>query len=324
MVELVKAKRKPPVLTPSSIPCLRNVATINVTRGCALGCTYCYIQGYSGYPGAGRIVLYENIPELVQRELTRRRHRLNRVYFSPSSDAFQNVPEVQAVTMDTLSVLLEAGVEVALLTKGFVTEHFLALFARAPHRIFVQIGITSLDRRVWRTLEPHAASPGRRIEALTSLRRLGVATTARLDPLIPDVTDTDEALAPLLERLSHAGVAKAAVSYIFLRPPFGAKLAEQIRSLGGVPDASARWAYQQLADGCGGGRMIEWRERARRFERMIRLAKRFGIELEPCRCKNPQWNGPGCQIAGPAVSPQIDSSTQRDSCSAPEGWLFAP
>jgi len=324
VVEIIKAERKPPVLTPSSIPCLRTVATINVTRGCALGCTYCYIQGYSGYPGAGRIVLYENIPELVRHELARRRHMLRRVYFSPSSDAFQNLPEVQEVTMQTLSVLLEADVEVALLTKGFVTERFLALFARAPHRVFVQMGITSLDRRIWQTLEPQAASPGRRIDTLASLARLGVATTARLDPLIPDVTDTDEALAPLLERLSRAGVTKAAVSYIFLRPPFAEKLTKNIRNLAGAPNASTRWVYQRFADGCGGGRMIEWRERSRRFERMARLAKRFGIELEPCRCKNPQWEGLGCQIAGPPVRPQADSSTQRDSRSASDGWLFPP
>jgi len=324
VVELIKAKRKPPVLTPSSIPCLRNVATINITRGCAMGCTYCYIQGYSGYPGTGRIVLYENIPELVRHELARRRRRLKRVYFSPSSDAFQNVPEVQEVTMQTLSMLLEVGVEVALLTKGFVSERFLALFAGAPHRVFVQIGITSLDRRVWQTLEPQAASPGRRIETVASLVRFGVAVTARLDPLIPHVTDTDEALAPLLERLSQAGVTKASVSYIFLRPPFAAKLAKDIRSLGAVPDAPTRWPYQRFADGCGGGRIIEWRERARRFERMTRLAKRFAIELEPCRCKNPQWNGLGCQIAGPPVHSEIGASTQWDSCSAPEGWLFPP
>jgi len=31
---------------------------------------------------------------------------------------------------------------------------------------------------------------------------------------------------------------------------------------GQVPDALTRWAYQRFADGCGGGRMIEWRESA--------------------------------------------------------------
>ena len=49
--------------------------TINVTEGCAHGCVYCYTQGYSRYPRRGRIRLFENIPQLVERELTRKRRK---------------------------------------------------------------------------------------------------------------------------------------------------------------------------------------------------------------------------------------------------------
>jgi DNA repair photolyase len=101
------------------------VATLNVTEGCVLGCEYCYIQGYSHCPGAERVVLYENLPELVGEELKRKRSKPRRVYFSPSSDAFQYPPQIQDVSLRTMRVLLEAGVEVAFLTKGFVRRPFL-------------------------------------------------------------------------------------------------------------------------------------------------------------------------------------------------------
>lgn len=74
MVEIIRRTRKPPILSPSWIPCLRQLPTINITEGCALGCTYCYIQGYSHYPGPHRVVLFENTAEVVQRELRRKRH----------------------------------------------------------------------------------------------------------------------------------------------------------------------------------------------------------------------------------------------------------
>ncbi|MHC4695656.1 MAG: hypothetical protein ACYTFA_02815 [Planctomycetota bacterium] len=72
MVELVRRRRRSAVLTPSRIPCLGDVCAINITQGCAVGCGYCYIQGYSGYLGPDKIVLYENTADLLASELRRR------------------------------------------------------------------------------------------------------------------------------------------------------------------------------------------------------------------------------------------------------------
>ena len=94
MVKVVRKHRKPPILTPSSIPCLKNLPTINITQGCALGCTYCYIRSYRSYPGLESVVLFENTAEVLGEELTKKRHRPTRVYFSPSSDAFQYLPNM--------------------------------------------------------------------------------------------------------------------------------------------------------------------------------------------------------------------------------------
>jgi DNA repair photolyase len=199
VVEIETRSRKPPILTPSAIPCLRKLPTINITEGCALGCTYCYIKGYSHYPGAERVMLYENTPDVLREELRRKRRRPSRVYFSPSSDAFQYLPRVQDVSLQTMRVLLDAGVEIAFLTKGFVTKRFLALFEDAPTMVFAQIGITTLDRQLWRGFEPRTAPPDLRIRYAQQLNAIGVRTTMRLDPLIPDLTDTEANLGPLFE-----------------------------------------------------------------------------------------------------------------------------
>ena len=298
MVEVVRRRRRSAVLTPSHIPCLSNVCTINITQGCALGCGYCYIQGYSGYPGPDKVVLYENTAELLAAELRRRRRKPHRVYFSPSSDAFQDIPEVQEVSYRTMSILLDAGVEVAFLTKGFVTERFFELFKSTPSAVFAQVGITTLDQVLSTTIEPGAASPDQRLETVRRLSDIGVETTARLDPLIPDVTDTRSNIEPLLASLRRVGVRFAAASYMFIRP----RLARAIHNLlSHVPSAQVKvedWTRQEFSGECGGGQMLDAGQRAHRFADLKGWGERAGVCVAPCRCKNPEFGGPGCAIAG--------------------------
>ncbi len=275
-----------------------------------MGCKYCYVQGYSHYPGAERVILYANTPDLVARELQRKRKKPRRVYFSPSSDAFQYYPEVQDVSLRTMAVLLEADVELAFLTKGFITRRFLELFARHADRVFAQIGLTTLDRGLWRRFEPRTAPPELRIETIHALAHLGIRTTVRLDPLIPNLTDADDNLLPLLRALAQAGIRDAAASYLFLRPRFERSVRSLIEA--GEPAAAGptRWAYQEFADGSGGGMMIPLAERARRLARLEALGNSFGIRIHPCRCKNPDLGVESCGIVGPALAPDENSPIQ--------------
>jgi DNA repair photolyase len=278
--------------------------TINITEGCAHGCSYCYTQGYSNYPGEDRVVLFDNIPELVRAELRRKRRRPRRVYFSPSSDAFQPMPEVLEVTYQTMSTLLESGVEVAFLTKGIVGEQFITLFSGSPTLVFAQVGITTLDERLWQVFESGAASPTQRLETIESLTQIGVMTKARLDPLIPDLTDTDACLTSLLAELKRRKVLSIAASYLFFRPAFAQRLFEQMRLVAGSKFSINRWSWRHLADGVGGGQMIGPENRRQRFDRLNVLAASHGIAVHVCTCKNPDLAaGSGCQIAGPSRVP---------------------
>ncbi len=295
MVVVQRRQRKGPVLTPSSLPCLGKIPTINVTEGCAHACVYCYTQGYSRYPGAGRITLLENIPELVETELKRKRHKPGRVYFSPSSDAFQPVPDVLDVTYRTMANLLEHGVEVAFLTKGVVSERFGRLFADARVKVFAQVGITTLDEDIRRAIEPDAASAMQRLETISRLARNGASVRARLDPLIPGLTDTDENLEPLLVELHRRGVRNVAASYLFLRPGFGQRLSH----MPGLANATG-WTWHRFADGVGGGKMIDAEYRRERVARLASLAAVHGIDTHICACKNSDLpDAANCRIAGP-------------------------
>jgi DNA repair photolyase len=297
-------------LTPSSLPCLRGLPTINITEGCSHGCTYCYTQGYTNYPGPGRVVLFENTAELVQDELRRKRRHPRRVYFSPSSDAFQPLAEVREVTFQTMSVLLNADIEVAFLTKGFVDERFLNLFSAKPSLVHAQVGITTLDHGLWEAFEPHSAPPQERLGSISGLKNIGVAVWARLDPLIPDVTDTDRNLEPLLTELAERGIRAVAASYLFLRPAFRRSLSDQMLKHGEGHVSTDDWSWRTLADGQSGGLAMSVQDRTRRFSRLKDLATRHGIDVHVCTCKNPDLPGPDCQIAG---SPLPSEPTKEPS-----------
>jgi len=93
-----------------------------------------------------------------------------------------------------MASLLEAGVEVAFLTKGLIGDPFFALFARFPSRVFAQVGITTLDERLQQSFEPGAASPAQRLGSIEKLAQIGIEAVARLDPLIAGITDTEARL----------------------------------------------------------------------------------------------------------------------------------
>jgi DNA repair photolyase len=295
-VEVIARERKTAVLRPSAVPCLRGLSVINLTEGCALGCVYCYAQGYTRYPGDGRVAVFADTPERLRAELRRKRKWPRRVCFSSASDAFQDLPQVQDAAFRTMQVLLEAGIEVALLTKGFVGEQFFALFRQCPGRVFAQIGITTLDRRWWAAFEPRTAPPALRLDTMRALIDSGVPTTARLDPLIPDLTDTAKNLVPLLAALHRAGVRAAAASYLFLRSAFAARVNGRIQRLGGAENSA--WKYVRFDGGLSGGRVIATGERQRRFARLRALADSVGIRLNVCRCKNPDVVAGRCEVAG--------------------------
>ena len=119
------------------------------------------------------------------------------------------------------------------------------------------------------------------------------------------LTDTEENLSVLLAELGRREVRKIAASYLFLRPAFAVRLAEQVHLLTGSACSSASWSWGRLADGVGGGQMVDSETRRCGFERLRVLADNHGIELHVCACKNPdQASAPGCLIAGPAQSSQ--------------------
>jgi DNA repair photolyase len=283
--------------------------TINLTSGCLHDCIYCYIRGYGNYPGQSRIVLYEDTLERLRSELNRRHTNPHAVYFSPSSDLFQPAMEVLELSHAVLQFLFSQGIGVAFLTKGHIPDRTLRLLIDHAPLVRAQIGLLTLSERISRIFEPHAASPRSRLAQLGELIAGGVPAEARIDPVLPGLTDSRDSLDGHFVALRQAGVKRAAAGVLFLRSTILTSLRRNVSDRETLVPLLSAYRNGQEAVMRGAEFPIQnppSEVRREIFARMGAVAQAHGIDLMVCACKNPDLARGSCDIAGtwPSQSPR--------------------
>jgi DNA repair photolyase len=120
-VRVIKEKRKGSLLKTATFGCFKATPSINITRGCIHSCAYCYARDFRDAPPLGEVhLLYENPPEVLERELDRKRKSPSWVSFSAASDPFQAIDEVHEISYRTMKMLLERDIGISFLTKGLI------------------------------------------------------------------------------------------------------------------------------------------------------------------------------------------------------------
>ncbi len=296
-LRVILRERKSKALSPGTFGCLQGAFTINVTQGCGLSCTYCYARGYATAPPRGDVYLFINLPELLRKELdsNRRRWLPGMVIFNTATDCFQPHPDILEVTYQSMTILLERGIGISFLTKGFIPQRFIELFKGYRESVHAQIGLVSLSEGYWRTYEPGVASPREKLENIERLLAGGIDTQVRIDPIIPFVSDTREEVEVLFKALGQRGIRNASVSYLHLRPAIQRQLRAELPSLHRKLLESCfenqRWVEVGLSTKT---KLLPKRVRENGYGRMKTSAQAHGISAVICRCKNPDLNGETC------------------------------
>ena len=301
MVGVTQVERRSSVLTPSSLACLSRMPTVNLTAGCAIGCAYCYTVGYSSHPGEGKVAVYGNTLEKLEAELARKRKVPPAVFFSPASDLFQPVHQVLELGHQILEFLFSKGIGVAFLTKGHIPENTFRLLLSHADKVRAQIGITTLDEETARHFEPNAASPRERLEQMAALIDGGVPSHARVDPVLPGLTDNPDVLIGLFSALAKAGVKHAAASLLFLRPSIVRSLKRNLQDRDMLEETlrfygNARRLAIRAENSTTG--VLPKPTRAEVFARIRRAAEEYKIRVSVCACKNPDIARGTCGIGG--------------------------
>jgi DNA repair photolyase len=203
-------------------------ASVNPYRGCEHGCVYCYARPTHEYLGFSsgldfetKIMVKEDAPELLRKELSSRSWKPQLVALSGNTDCYQPVEKKKQLTRRCLEVFLEFRNPVVIITKNFLVTRDVDILAELARYdcVGVTISVTTLDHKLSSLLEPRASRPARRLAAIKMLAEAGVPVGYLQAPMIPGLTDSE---APAI----GAAAAKAGAmfsGYVALRLPFAVK-----------------------------------------------------------------------------------------------------
>jgi DNA repair photolyase len=219
--------------------------SLNPYRGCEHGCTYCYARPSHEYLGfsAGldferKIMVKDDAPELLRAAFCSQRWEAQVVALSGNTDCYQPVERRLELTRRCLEVFLEFRNPVSAITKSALVARDADLFAAlAEHRAAqVFCSVTTLDPELARRLEPRAAAPERRLEAMAKLAKAGVPVGVMVAPIIPGLNDAE--IPRILAAAAAAGAGAAGWVLLRLAKPLDALFEEWLGEH--YPDRKAR------------------------------------------------------------------------------------
>lgn len=216
------------IITTNDSPDISFDRSINPYRGCEHGCIYCYARPTHCYLGhsAGldfETLLYAktNAAELLERELANPRYLPRTIALGTNTDPYQPIEREYGITRQILEVLEKAQHPVGIVTKSALVMRDADILGRmaAKGLAKVALSVTTLDRRLARDMEPRAATPPRRLQALKTLTDAGIPTVLMMAPIIPALNDHE--IENILKAARDAGASEA--GYVLLRLPLEIK-----------------------------------------------------------------------------------------------------
>ncbi|HVV62964.1 MAG TPA: PA0069 family radical SAM protein [Pseudolabrys sp.] len=259
------------IITRNQSPDIGFDRSINPYRGCEHGCVYCFARPTHAYLGLSpgldfesKLFVKPDAAELLEKELSATTYEPKVIAIGTNTDPYQPIERRYQVMRRILEVLDAAGHPVGIVTKSALVLRDLDILARMAERNLakVALSVTTLDAQLARTMEPRAATPMRRLEALRRLSQAGVPTTVMVAPVIPAINDME--IERILEAAATAGVKEA--GYVLLRLPLevrdlfkewleanfpdrAAKVFKIIRETRGGKDYDSTWHLRQKGSG---------------------------------------------------------------------------
>ena len=254
------------IITRNDSPDIGFNRSINPYRGCEHGCTYCYARPAHAYMGLSPGLDFESKlffkPEaaaLLERELSKPGYVPENIQIGGNTDPYQPIEKKLGVTRGVIEVLSRFQHPFSIITKSNLITRDIDLMgpmgrANLAH---AAVSITTLDRKLARSMEPRAATPARRLDAVRQLTEAGVPTIVMVAPIVPGLNDHE--IEAVLEAAKEAGAQDA--GYVLLRLPLEIKDLFREWLEADHPDRARR--VMSLVRQTRGGRDYdpEWRKR---------------------------------------------------------------
>ncbi|GGK26243.1 PA0069 family radical SAM protein [Salinarimonas ramus] len=279
--------------------------SINPYRGCEHGCFYCYARPSHAYHGLSAGLDFEtklfakpDAAALLERELAARSYEAKPIALGANTDPYQPVERRYRITRSVLEVLAKRAHPVGIVTKSHLVTRDVDILGPMAERGLakVAISLTTLDPVLARRMEPRAATPARRLDAIKRLTDEGIPVTVLVAPIVPAINDHE--IERILEAAHAAGAREA--GYVLLRLPNELKdlardwLVEHypdrlervlslVRQTRGGKEYDATWGVRQTGTG-----PYAWMI-GRRFEN---AARRLGLNQRRTRLRTDLFEPP--------------------------------
>ncbi|MEQ9814124.1 MAG: PA0069 family radical SAM protein [Azospirillaceae bacterium] len=198
--------------------------SINPYRGCEHGCIYCFARPSHAYLGLSpgldfetRLYAKSDAAARLERALRRKGYKVSPLAIGANTDPYQPIEKERRITRALIGVMDRFNHPFGIITKSDRVCRDIDLLAPMAARGLVQVAlsITTLDAGLARVMEPRAATPARRIEAVRRLSAAGIPVSVLVSPIIPAINDHE--IEAVLEAAATAGAGSA--STILLRLP---------------------------------------------------------------------------------------------------------
>jgi DNA repair photolyase len=252
--------------------------SLNPYRGCAHACHYCYARATHPHLGlnagddfSGIIFVKPDLPKVLRRELSARSWKRECVVIGTVTDPYQPCEGRYRITRQALAALISAHTAASVTTKSTLVIRDLDLLREqaALPGAGVNMTITTLDRDLARFLEPAVPPPVQRLRAIERLAAAGVHVTLFAAPVIPGLTDDEDALDAL------AGAAREAGARSFWAGPLGLEPMVREHWLAALDGFDPALAVRHAAIYRRANGPVAWRERI--LEQNVRIRERHGF-----------------------------------------------
>src|SRR5439155_24165504 len=150
-----------------------------------------YLGFSAGLDFETKIVVKENAPALLRRELSSRKWKPQTLVMSGVTDPYQPVERRLKLTRQCLEVLSEFRNPTGIITKNYLVTRDIDLLAELARydAAVVFVSVTTLDAELCRKMEPRTTQPAARLRAIRELTQAGIPAGVFIAPVIPGLTD---------------------------------------------------------------------------------------------------------------------------------------
>lgn len=211
-------------LTRNASPDIPFDRSLNPYRGCEHGCVYCYARPSHAYmnlsPGLdfeSKLFVKKDMAKALEAELRKPGYRPAPVMIGANTDPYQPIERDHRITRELLEVLHAFRHPTVIITKSHLVTRDVDILADMAKDNLISVGVslTTLDADLARTMEPRAATPPRRLDAMRILSGAGVPVAVMAAPMVPTLNDHE--LEAIMRASRDMGATRA--NYILLRLP---------------------------------------------------------------------------------------------------------